>query len=129
MLRRPQMWPHQRIGVRKSPFQNGLVGLRRKGGVGIRPRGSLRCPTIVTLDANRRARVRVRHPEIGINPRRLKAMKRLSPECEETTGVRFEIEHVYGRPPDDRLPRSSLDPGLVSVRRLDWPGSHHDTKG
>jgi hypothetical protein len=56
-------------------------------------------------------------------------------ESEERTGVWFEEERVCGRPraeidqrttlrPDDRS-----DPGLVSVRGPDWPGSHHDTKG
>jgi len=56
-------------------------------------------------------------------------------ESEEMTGVWFEIEHVCapprGRdwPADYPPPRSPLDPGLVSVRRLDCAGSDHDTKG
>ena len=53
----------------------------------------------------------------------------------ERTGVPFEKERVCGRPGVENVPRITLcpddhvDPGLVSVRGLDWLGPFHDTKG
>ena len=56
-------------------------------------------------------------------------------ECGEMTGFRFESEHVCGRPQPLRRggqtlsPGDRADPGLASVRGLDWLGPNRRREG